>query len=480
MTDLPSPSGSTVAEAEAFLAAHPEIEAFDIVLHDANGIGRGKIIRRHELIGFYRDGRHLPISILGLDICGEDVHETGLIWDQGDGDLRAWPIPGALVPLHNTAPPRGEVFMSMYDLDGRPMSSDPRHAQQRQVDALSAEGLFPSGAFELEFFLLDNERGPDGKVRPARDVLDGNLTGGALTQFVLYAAFAAGAMGALSEVWGELQLAAGAAERISELLDTKPQITAPAKPKPLPATSRGEVCLKNVHFSYPTRPKDKALRAVSLHAGAGETVAIVGPSGAGKSTIFGLILRAYDVQRGSVEVDGVNVREADPDDVRARIAIVPQDPVIFSASILDNIRFGKPDADEAAVRRAADAARVTEFAKKLPQGFDTEVGERGITLSGGQRQRIAIARAILRDAPILLLDEATSALDAESEHAVQEAFQKLMQGRTTLVIAHRLATVRNADRILVMQDGEIIAEGRHGALMKKGGLYARLAKLQFA
>jgi ATP-binding cassette subfamily B protein len=314
----------------------------------------------------------------------------------------------------------------------------------------------------------------------ARDVLDGNLTGGALTQFVLYAAFAAGAMGALSEVWGELQLAAGAAERISELLDTKPQITAPAKPKPLPATSRGEVCLKNVHFSYPTRPKDKALRAVSLHAGAGETVAIVGPSGAGKSTIFGLFLRAYDVQRGSVEVDGVNVREADPDDVRARIAIVPQDPVIFSASILDNIRFGKPDADEAAVRRAADAARVTEFAKKLPQGFDTEVGERGITLSGGQRQRIAIARAILRDAPILLLDEATSALDAESEHAVQEAFQKLMQGRTTLVIAHRLATVRNADRILVMQDGEIIAEGRHGALMKKGGLYARLAKLQFA
>ena len=173
MTDLPSPSGSTVAEAEAFLAAHPEIEAFDIVLHDANGIGRGKIIRRHELLGFYRGGRHLPISILGLDICGEDVHETGLIWDQGDGDLRAWPIPGALVPLHNTAPPRGEVFMSMYDLDGNAMSSDPRHALQRQVDALAAEGLYPSGAFELEFFLLDNDRGPDGKVRPARDVLDG-------------------------------------------------------------------------------------------------------------------------------------------------------------------------------------------------------------------------------------------------------------------------------------------------------------------
>ena len=176
MTDLPSPSGSTVAEAEAFLAAHPEIEAFDIVLHDANGIGRGKIIRRHELLSFYKGGRHLPISILGLDICGEDVHETGLIWDQGDGDLRAWPIPGTLVPLHATTPPRGEVFMSMYDLDGNAMSSDPRHALQRQVDALAAEGLYPSGAFELEFFLLDNERGPDGKVRPARDVLDGRAS----------------------------------------------------------------------------------------------------------------------------------------------------------------------------------------------------------------------------------------------------------------------------------------------------------------
>ena len=314
----------------------------------------------------------------------------------------------------------------------------------------------------------------------AQDVLAGNLTGGALAQFVLYAAFAAGAMGALSEVWGELMLAAGAAERISELLDTEPEIIAPAQPKAFAKAREGAVEFSKVNFHYPTRPGDLALRDVSFYAKPGETVAIVGPSGAGKSTIFGLILRSYDVQQGQIRVDGVEVREAEPLALRDRIAIVPQDPVIFSDSVLENIRFGAPEADEAAVRKAADAARVTEFADKLPQGFHTQVGERGVTLSGGQRQRIAIARAMLRDAPLLLLDEATSALDAESEHAVQEAFERLMQGRTTLVIAHRLATVRNADRILVMEQGQIVDEGKHSELMQKGGLYARLAELQFA
>ena len=314
----------------------------------------------------------------------------------------------------------------------------------------------------------------------AQDVLAGQLTGGGLAQFVLYAAFAAGAMGALSEVWGELMLAAGAAERISELLDTAPEITAPQSPKDFPLQRDGAVAFENVSFHYPTRPNDKAINDVSFAAKPGETLAIVGPSGAGKSTIFSLILRSFDAQQGRILVDGVDVREADPQALRARIAIVPQDPVIFSDSVLENIRFGVPDADEQAVRAAADAARVTEFAEKLPQGFATQVGERGVTLSGGQRQRIAIARAMLRDAPLLLLDEATSALDAESEFAVQEAFERLMQGRTTLVIAHRLATVRNADRIMVMEEGRIVDEGEHASLMQKRGLYARLAELQFA
>jgi ATP-binding cassette subfamily B protein len=280
-------------------------------------------------------------------------------------------------------------------------------------------------------------------------------------------------------VWGEVQLAAGAAERISELLDEVPAIAAPANPVTLPTPAKGEVAFEKVNFNYPARPQISALRAVSFTVAPGETVAIVGPSGAGKTTIFALIQRFFDPQSGSVKIDGTDVRQADPLAVRARIAVVPQETVIFSGSVLDNIRFGRPEASDEAVKAAAKAARVAEFAEKLPQAYDTEVGERGVSLSGGQRQRIAIARALLRDAPILLLDEATSALDAGSEALIQEALEKLTANRTTLVIAHRLATVRNADRILLLDGGRLVAEGSHRDLIKKSPLYAKLAKLQF-
>nr|WP_239025009.1 ABC transporter transmembrane domain-containing protein [Rhodoligotrophos defluvii] len=312
----------------------------------------------------------------------------------------------------------------------------------------------------------------------AQSVLAGEMTGGTLGQFVLYAAFAAGALGELSQVWGEVQQAAGAAERLSELLDTKPAIAAPA-PKRLPTPPRGEIAFEAVSFAYAGRGPEKALNGFSLRVRPGEKLAIVGPSGSGKSTIFNLLLRYFDPQTGSVRLDGVNIAEADPRDVRARMALVPQDPVIFSTTIAENIRYGRPDASNTEVIAAARAASAAAFIAALPQGLDTEVGERGITLSGGQRQRIAIARAILRDAPVLLLDEATSALDAESEQLVQEALDRLMTGRTTLVIAHRLATVRNADRIIVLDQGQIVAEGCHDDLVQAGGLYARLASLQF-
>jgi ATP-binding cassette subfamily B protein len=313
----------------------------------------------------------------------------------------------------------------------------------------------------------------------AQSVLGGEMTGGTLTQFVLYATFAAGAMSALSQVWGEVQLAAGAAERLSELLETQPDIKIAENPQVLAMPVRGEIGYKDVTFTYPTRPDARALDKMSFFVRPGETVAIVGPSGAGKSTLFNLLLRFYDPQSGVVSIDGFDLAKLDPVDLRKHIALVPQDTVIFSTSVGENIRYGRPDATDEEVRAAAKSALADEFISKMSKGYDTRVGERGMTLSGGQRQRIAIARAILRDAPVLLLDEATSALDAESEVKVQTALEHLMEGRSTLVVAHRLSTVRNADRILVMDEGKIVDQGRHSALVKKGGLYARLAKLQF-
>ncbi|RRH96191.1 ATP-binding cassette domain-containing protein [Mesorhizobium tamadayense] len=313
----------------------------------------------------------------------------------------------------------------------------------------------------------------------SRDVLAGTLSPGTLGQFLLYSVFAAGALGALSEVWSELSQAAGAAERLTEILAEKPAIQPPAVPQPLPAKAKGAISFDDVSFSYPARPDRAAVHGLSFQVKPGETVAIVGPSGAGKSTVFSLILRFYDPENGRVVIDGVNLREADPAAIRERIAIVPQDVTIFAASARDNICFGRPGAGDAEIEAAAKAALADEFILKLEKGYDSQVGERGVTLSGGQRQRVAIARAILRDAPILLLDEATSALDAESETLVQTALERLMLGRTTIVIAHRLATVLKADRILVMEAGRIVEEGTHQSLVAKGGTYARLAKLQF-
>ena len=313
----------------------------------------------------------------------------------------------------------------------------------------------------------------------AHDVLSDRITPGRLSQFVLYAVFAASALGSLSEVGGEIAAASGAAERLFEILAIKPAIFRPAQPRPLPLPPRGEAAFEDVHFSYPSRPGVSALNGVSFGVRQGEKLAIVGPSGAGKSTIFHLLLRFYDPAAGSVTLDGVPLRDLDPAALRGRIALVPQDSVMFATTVRDNIRFGRPDASDADVMRAAEHAHAAAFIAALPQGFDTPIGERGIMLSGGQRQRIAIARAILRDAPLLLLDEATSSLDAESETQVAAALADLMRQRTTIVIAHRLATVLSCDRILVMEDGRVVEEGTHQALVAKGGLYARLAKLQF-
>ena len=313
----------------------------------------------------------------------------------------------------------------------------------------------------------------------SHDVLTHQISAGRLGQFILYAAFAAGALGELSQVWGEISQASGASERLFEILRIKPDIAAPANSRALPSPPRGDVAFDNVRFSYPTRPEHLAVDGVSFAVKAGEKVAVVGPSGAGKSTLFHLLLRFYDPASGVISVDGVPVREADPSAVRSRIALVPQDSAVFATSARENIRFGRPDASDAEVARAADLAHATEFISRLPLGFDTQLGERGVTLSGGQRQRIAIARAILRDAPLLLLDEATSSLDAESETLVQTALEELMKHRTTLVIAHRLATVLSCDRILVMENGRIVEQGTHASLVAANGLYARLARLQF-
>ncbi|PZO90072.1 MAG: ABC transporter [Sphingomonas sanxanigenens] len=313
----------------------------------------------------------------------------------------------------------------------------------------------------------------------AIDVANGQISSGDIAAFVLTGGLVAGAFGALTEVYGDLLRGAGAAGRLNELLAERPEIRAPATPAALPIPPRGRLTFDHVDFRYPTRPEVAALSDFSLDIAPGETVAVVGPSGAGKSTLIQLAQRFYDPQSGAVRLDGVALVDADPAEIRARIAMVPQETVIFAASARDNLRYGRWDADDAALWKAAEAANAATFLRALPEGLDTFMGEGGARLSGGQRQRIAIARAILRDAPILLLDEATSALDAESERLVQDALERLMEGRTTMVIAHRLATVRAADRIIVMNEGRIVEQGTHDALTAAGGLYARLARLQF-
>ena len=312
----------------------------------------------------------------------------------------------------------------------------------------------------------------------ARDVRAEAMSIGELIQFLIYAIMVAGSVGALSEIWGELQRAAGATERLIELLEVDDAVHDPARPAPVPALSDG-IRLEDVGFRYPTRPETPALDGIDLDVRPGETVALVGPSGAGKSTVIALLQRFYDPTAGRIAIDGTDLRDLDRADLRFLMALVPQDPVIFAASARDNIAFGRPGATAAEIESAAKAAAAHDFLARLPQGYDTYVGERGVMLSGGQKQRIAIARAILRDAPILLLDEATSALDAESERAVQDAVARLAEGRTTIIVAHRLATVKAADRIVVMEDGRIVAEGTHDRLVEQGGLYARLARLQF-
>ncbi len=313
----------------------------------------------------------------------------------------------------------------------------------------------------------------------SQDVVAGEITEGGLVRFLFYTIMVGGAVAALSEVWGELQRAAGATERLVELLTAEDTVQDPAQPNVLPTPVKGALHFDNVHFHYPSRPQISALDGINLEITPGETVALVGPSGAGKSTIIQMVQRFYDPQDGAVRIDGKDLRDLDRSDFRKHIALVPQDPVIFADTARENIRFGRPTATDAEVEEAAKAAAAYDFLTALPDGFDSYVGERGVMLSGGQKQRIAIARAILRDAPILLLDEATSALDAESEYAVQRAVEELARTRTTLIVAHRLATVKKADRIIVLEDGKIVAQGSHDALVAQGGLYARLARLQF-
>ncbi|TJZ93353.1 ATP-binding cassette domain-containing protein [Paracoccus gahaiensis] len=313
----------------------------------------------------------------------------------------------------------------------------------------------------------------------ARDVQEGAMTAGQLVQFVIYAILVSSAAGALSEIWGELQRAAGATERLAELLSAEDTLVDPPHPQPLPQPLRGQIALQGVGFRFPSRPDAAALAGIDLTIRPGETVALVGPSGAGKTTVIQLIQRFWDPAEGRVTLDGIDLRDLARTDLRGQIALVPQDPVIFAASAADNIRLGRPEASDAEVQAAARAAHAHDFIAALPQGYETALGERGVMLSGGQRQRVAIARAMLRDAPILLLDEATSALDAESESLVQAAVNRLAQGRTTIVVAHRLATVKQADRIVVLDQGRIVATGSHDQLVAEGGLYARLARMQF-
>ena len=359
------------------------------------------------------------------------------------------------------------------DVDRKRFADRVEQAFAMSVQRIRARAVLTASVILLVFSAVGVILWMGGKA-----VIAGSMSGGELSAFIFYAVVVAGSVGAVSEVVGDLQRAAGAAERLIQLLATAPEIAAPPQPVALPP-ARGEVSFEQVSFRYPTRRESKALDDFSLTVRPGETVALVGPSGAGKTTVFQLLLRFYDPDDGVIRIDGVGLRDADPADIRARIGLVPQEPVIFSGSVIDNIRYGRPDATEAEVAAAADAAAAAEFIADLPQGMETELGERGVRLSGGQRQRVAIARAILRDPALLLLDEATSSLDAESERLVQVALDRLMTDRTTIVIAHRLATVLKADRIVVIDKGLVVASGTHQALMAEGGLYARLARLQF-
>jgi ATP-binding cassette subfamily B protein len=354
-----------------------------------------------------------------------------------------------------------------------------REAVDRSFEAANARSKARAGLTAIAIFLVFAS--VVGVLwYGAQDVLSGAMTGGTLGQFVLYAVFAAASVGSLSEVWGEVAQAAGAAERLGELLEVQSEIKSPANPKALPQPPRGEIAFRDVSFTYPSRPEMSALDHVSFKAKPGERVALVGPSGAGKTTVFALLLRFYDAASGRVEIDGVPVNEVDLSALRARFAVVPQETALFADTVAANIAYGAPKASRREIEDAAKAAFVHEFIVDLPQGYDTMLGEGGVLLSAGQRQRIAIARAVLRNAPILLLDEATSALDATSETLVQRALDKVMEGRTTLVIAHRLSTVVGADRILVFDHGRLVEEGTHQTLSRKGGIYARLAELQFA
>jgi ATP-binding cassette subfamily B protein len=353
-------------------------------------------------------------------------------------------------------------------------SSAVEHAYAAACDATKARGVLTAVVIFLVFASIVVVLWVG-----AQDVLAGDITPGRLGQFVLYAVFAAGGLSELSQVWGEIAQASGAAERLCEILDAEPQIKAPPRPVALPMPAAGEVEFHDVSFAYPGRPTVQVLAHVSFRVASGEKLALVGPSGSGKSTVFQLIQRFYDPLSGAISFDGIRLTDADPAALRARLALVPQDAVVFGTTVRENIQFGRPDATDAEIEEAAEAAYASEFIRRLPLGYETPVGERGVTLSGGQRQRIAIARAILRKAPLLLLDEATSSLDAESETLVQQALKRLMLNRTSIVIAHRLATVQNCDRILVLDYGRIVEEGTHTSLASASGLYARLAKLQF-